>query len=81
MIKNLLAHGDYNVIQTHWGRGASSIYQQSALNTRVVGLEIAYLANTLIVSECNSFKYCYDFVTVKSFIFSPISASIRMTST
>lgn len=50
--KNLLINGDYNVIVTHWGPGAGSSftdYFQAVANTRVIGLEIAYLVNTIVV--------------------------------
>ena len=50
MASNLLSYGDYNVITVHWGDGASASYIQSACNTRLVGLEIALLVNTLVVS-------------------------------
>jgi len=53
MITNLLVNGDYNVIMTHWGPGASGTqildFLYVVANSRVVGLEIAYLVNTLLV--------------------------------
>ena len=48
MASNLLRYGDYNVITVHWGYGASGTYVTSACNTRLVGLEIALLVNTLV---------------------------------
>ena len=51
MANNLLTVGDFNVIIVHWPGGAQDPnYVQSAANTRVVGLEIAYLINVLKVS-------------------------------
>ena len=49
MASNLLSYGDYNVITVHWGDGAFGGYVISACNTRLVGLEIAFLVNTLVV--------------------------------
>ena len=45
----LLENGDYNVVVVHWGAGAYTTYGQAVANTRLVGLEIAYLVNTMIV--------------------------------
>jgi len=44
----LLNFGDYNVIRTDWGGGSLPFYCEAAANTRVVGLEIAYLVNFFI---------------------------------
>ena len=49
MTANLLQYGDYNVIITHWGNGANVNYIQAVANTRLVGLEIALLVNTMVV--------------------------------
>ena len=52
MNENLLKHGDYNVIVTHWGPGSGSNildYFQAVANARVVGLEVAFLINTLVI--------------------------------
>jgi pancreatic triacylglycerol lipase len=49
MISNLLSVGDFNIINVRWGPGAAEPYPQAAVNARVVGLEIAYLINTLTV--------------------------------
>ena len=54
MASNLLNDGDYNVITVHWGDGASGDYITSACNIRLVGLEIALLVNTLIVSAASA---------------------------
>lgn len=54
MASNLLNDGDYNVITVHWGYGASGDYITSACNIRLVGLEIALLVNTLIVSAASA---------------------------
>ncbi|KZS07195.1 putative Triacylglycerol lipase [Daphnia magna] len=48
LTENLLAHGDYNVIIVNWGGGSLPMYSQATANTRVVGLEIAYMVNTMI---------------------------------
>jgi len=50
MTAALLKHGDYNVIVVHWPAGAIPPYTRATANTRLVGLEIALLVNTLIVS-------------------------------
>ena len=55
LTENLLAHGDYNVIIVNWGGGSLPMYSQATANTRVVGLEIAYMVNTMIV--CNILFY------------------------
>ncbi|KAI9562777.1 lipoxygese-like protein [Daphnia sinensis] len=47
-IQNLLKKGDFNVICVHWGGGSSAIYFQAHANTRLVGLEIALLVNTMV---------------------------------
>ena len=67
MAKNLLAVGDYNVIQVHWGGGSQGNYIQAAANTRLVALEIALLINTLVIFHllhifCISEKCCHGFV-------------------
>jgi len=49
MAANLLIHGDYNVLVVDWGAGSALPYTKAVANTRLVGLEIAHLANTLIV--------------------------------
>lgn len=53
LTRNLLNQGDYNVITVNWGGGSLplgglDIYSQATANTRVVGMEIAYLVNTMI---------------------------------
>jgi pancreatic triacylglycerol lipase len=45
-----LANGDFNVIVVHWGGGSSVEYNQAHANIRLVGLEIAFLVNTMVVS-------------------------------
>jgi len=45
---NLLDHGDYNVIIVNWGGGSMPMYSQATSNTRVVGLEIGHMVNTMI---------------------------------
>jgi pancreatic triacylglycerol lipase len=49
-MERLLKNGDFNAIVVHWGGGALTSYHQAYVNARLVGLEIAYLVNTLIVS-------------------------------
>ena len=49
MSEAFLAIGDFNVIAVDWGGGSASLYSQSAANTRLVGLEVAYLINFLKV--------------------------------
>ncbi|XP_046390064.1 pancreatic lipase-related protein 2-like [Ischnura elegans] len=44
----LLTRMNINVVTVDWSKGAGMPYNQAAVNTRVVGLEIAYLVNTLI---------------------------------
>ena len=51
MTANLLDYGDYNVIAVNWGGGSLPLYTQATANTRLVGLEIAHLVNTLVVSS------------------------------
>ncbi|XP_037803353.1 pancreatic triacylglycerol lipase-like [Penaeus monodon] len=44
----LITQGDYNVIRVNWGAGSLPMYYSATANTRVVGLEIAYLVNFFI---------------------------------
>lgn len=53
MRANLLTHGDYNVIVVDWGGGSALPYSQATANTRLVGLEIAFLSRTLVVRHRN----------------------------
>nr|XP_053651943.1 pancreatic triacylglycerol lipase-like [Cherax quadricarinatus] len=48
MAHAFLVYGDYNVIRVDWGDGSLPMYFQATANTRVVGLEIAYLVNFFI---------------------------------
>lgn len=50
MAEALLEYGDFNVVAVDWGGGSNALYSQAASNTRLVGLEVAYLIETLIVS-------------------------------
>ncbi len=50
LIPKLLAYGDFNVIIVHWGGGSKASYDQAIANTRLVGLEIAFLVKTMVVS-------------------------------
>ncbi|XP_045032720.1 pancreatic lipase-related protein 2, partial [Daphnia magna] len=47
-LQSLLNKGDFNVICIHWGGGSSTSYFQAHANTRLVGLEIALLVNTMV---------------------------------
>ena len=49
MSESLLSIDDFNVIAVDWGGGSASLYSQSAANTRLVGLEVAFLINFLKV--------------------------------
>ena len=44
-----MEYDDFNVIAVDWGGGSGSLYSQSAANTRLVGLEVAYLIQQLLV--------------------------------
>nr|BCX71429.1 adult-specific protein A1 [Ischnura senegalensis] len=44
----LLKHLDVNVITVDWSKGASAAYPQAVSNTRVVGLEVANMVNSLM---------------------------------
>ena len=59
MSEALLAIGDFNIIAVDWGGGSASLYSQSAANTRLVGLEVAYLINFL--------KVCFVFLQNQKF--------------
>jgi hypothetical protein len=58
---NLLDHGDYNVIIVNWGGGSMPMYSQATSNTRVVGLEIGHMVNTMIVSETTKLNFLLNF--------------------
>lgn len=61
LVARLLGNGDFNVIVVHWGAGAYTTYGQAVANTRLVGLEIAFLVNTVIVGirKCVSRGWFY----------------------
>ncbi|XP_046641911.1 pancreatic lipase-related protein 2-like isoform X2 [Daphnia pulicaria] len=48
-VERLLANNDANVIIVHWGGGANTNYDHAHANIRLVGLEVAFLVNTMIV--------------------------------
>jgi pancreatic triacylglycerol lipase len=52
----LLANSDVNVVFAHWGGGANTNYDHAHANTRLVGLEIAFLVSTMMVSFFTSSK-------------------------
>lgn len=77
LTRNLLDHGDYNVITVNWGGGSLplgglDIYTQATANTRVVGLEIGYLVNVMIV--------CQQHFLLNLKIFLPQNEKIKMTN-
>ncbi|XP_065212217.1 pancreatic triacylglycerol lipase-like [Planococcus citri] len=47
MRRELLMHADWNVIVVDWAGGSLPLYTQATANTRLVGLEVAYLINHL----------------------------------
>lgn len=47
MKRELLKHADWNVIVVDWAGGSLPLYTQATANTRLVGLELAYLINYL----------------------------------
>lgn len=49
MKDELLTQGDYIVIVVTWDRGNRFPYAVAASNTRVVGAQIAFLINALMV--------------------------------
>ncbi|XP_071444353.1 pancreatic lipase-related protein 2-like [Hetaerina americana] len=54
IMKALLTRMDCNVITVDWSNGAGIPYNQAVANTRVVGLEIAHLVNTLLKTKNGS---------------------------
>jgi pancreatic triacylglycerol lipase len=53
MRKELLKHADWNVVAVDWAGGSLPLYTQATANTRLVGLELAYLINYLQVMLVN----------------------------
>lgn len=49
MKKELLKRADWNIIVVDWAGGSLPLYTQATANTRLVGLEISYFINYLIV--------------------------------
>lgn len=49
MRDELLKAEDGNVIVVDWAGGSLPLYTQATANTRLVGLELAYLINHLVV--------------------------------
>ncbi|CAL4085513.1 unnamed protein product, partial [Meganyctiphanes norvegica] len=47
MVQAFHSYGDINVITVDWSGGSLALYGQAVANTRVVGLEVAYLVNLL----------------------------------
>jgi pancreatic triacylglycerol lipase len=45
-----LTYGDFNVFIVRWGGGSAFPYAQATANTRLVGLEVAYMLKTLVSS-------------------------------
>lgn len=54
MRDELLKSNDVNVILVDWAGGSLPLYTQATANTRLVGMEIAYLINYLVVSRALS---------------------------
>lgn len=50
MRDELLKVEDMNVIVVDWAGGSLPLYTQATANTRLVGLELAYFINYLVVS-------------------------------
>ncbi|XP_064116438.1 inactive pancreatic lipase-related protein 1-like [Macrobrachium nipponense] len=48
MVKALLNYDDFNVITVNWKGGSRTSYTQAAVNTRVVGMEIAHMVSWLV---------------------------------
>jgi len=46
----LLFQDDVNVIQINWVKGANVEYDHAAANTRIVGAQVGYLINLLMVN-------------------------------
>ena len=57
MKDELLKGEDLNVIVVDWAGGSLPLYTQATANTRLVGLEIAYFLNHLIVSFIKSVTF------------------------
>lgn len=51
MRDELLKAEDLNVIVVDWAGGSLPLYTQATANTRLVGLELAYFINYLVVSR------------------------------
>lgn len=51
MRDELLKGEDLNVIVVDWAGGSLPLYTQATANTRLVGLELAYFINYLVVSN------------------------------
>lgn len=51
MRDELLKAEDANIIVVDWAGGSLPLYTQATANTRLVGLEVAYLINHLVVSK------------------------------
>ncbi|KAK7861911.1 hypothetical protein R5R35_010809 [Gryllus longicercus] len=47
MRRELVKHGDWNVIVVDWAGGSLPLYTQATANTRLVGLELAHFVNYL----------------------------------
>lgn len=51
MRDELLKADDMNVVVVDWAGGSLPLYTQATANTRLVGLELGYFINYLIVSK------------------------------
>lgn len=59
MRDELLKAEDVNVIVVDWAGGSLPLYTQATANTRLVGLEVAYLINYLVVSRVFSVYFSF----------------------
>ena len=51
LVREILISEDENVVFVDWEKGAGLHYSKSVANTRVVGVQLAYLIYTLHVSK------------------------------
>lgn len=56
MRDELLKAEDANIFVVDWAGGSLPLYTQATANTRLVGLEVAYLINHLVVGRLHSIK-------------------------
>lgn len=66
MRDELLKAEDVNVIVVDWAGGSLPLYTQATANTRLVGLELAYFINHLVVSTHQQQTDCGFFIEIAS---------------